>query len=161
MRKASLLLLCIILSATLILPVAGKKGGGESPTQVNLSGDIECNGPAKFHDTKKSLTLSVGEEGKKQDRFPISFSEKWPDPFGGNTYESYKTFVNVYGYKDGSYFVRLTIGHEDENGHFVVKGTGFYEWISADVLKITLDQVNLLGETPESSEIEFIVMLAS
>jgi len=135
---------------TSILPVSANKGGGggKSPTLVTLTGDIMYHtveslpGSAHIKETKRSWTGVIGVEGKNQPRYEIAFHEKWPSPFGSQSIEAYKTFINIYAYKDGTGNVRVTISHETDTENYVMwclgEWTGdFQEGLHIEILDVT------------------------
>lgn len=155
----------------MILPVSAKKGGGgKSPTMVTITEDIEYSvdpsgpGPVKYQNTKRSFTVTVGVEGKKQPRYGIKFSGNWPDPeFSGQTFYSYKTFIVVKGYKYGSGDVCwVAISHETETDNYVMECTGTWSGDLINTIVISIDEVTTSdGFTDDDVDLDFVIDLTS
>lgn len=169
MRKTSLALLCVALCLTMILPVSAKRGGrGQSPTMVSIAEDILYSsdptgpGPVKYHNTKRSFGVTVGVEGKKQPRYDITFSTDWPDPdFSGQTYESYKTFITIYGYKDESKVARVTISHETETENYVMWCMGEWSGDLIDTIEISINEVTTSDGVIHPVQLYFVITIVS
>jgi hypothetical protein len=112
---------------TVILPVSAKKpeGGGKSPTTVLLDGEIIYDGPAaRLRDTNSYFSLTIGVESKKQETSLITYTDKWPYPFDGVDFESYKSFITIHVNKKEGNEVWMTCSHEVEGWVMWCKGTG-------------------------------------
>jgi len=174
MRRTSLALLCIALCMTVIIPVSAKKGGGKTPTMVMLTGDILYDtdppdhdvsylGPAKYQNTKRSFTLTIGVEGKKQPRNDITFSDKWPDSiFKGKTFESNRTFIVVKGYKYGEWEDGwVSIGHETDTESLVMSCKANWYGDPTSEIRISIYEVTTSNASTYNVQLGFVITIAS
>jgi hypothetical protein len=170
MRRTSLALLCIALCMAMILPVSAKKGGGgQSPTTATITGDIAYPsdildpGPVKYQNTKRSFTVTIGVEGKKKPSHDITFSGEWHDPiFSGKTFDSYRTFVVVKGYKYGTWEdAWVAISHETDTENYVMSCLGTWDGDLTNTIEISIYKVTTSDDIEYDVDLGFVIDLTS
>lgn len=134
MRKASIVILCIALCTTLIVPVSAKM------SEVTLTGPVTWSGYANVRNTKNCIEIKAYE--KKPLPTPIVFTDVWPGSLAGDI--SYTIELSIYINKKNN-VVKMNYAWGEYNpsiAQYILKarGNAVFDPVN-QVIEITLTQI--------------------